>query len=78
VQEIQARKNKSKPMIQHFTVKLSPAIDPREMPKRFQERKGFTPEDSAKLSQVKAKIEVVADYADMEKVRDLLKELSSG
>jgi hypothetical protein len=35
----------------------------------FQEGKGFTPENNARLSQVKAKIEVVADHGDMEKLR---------
>ena len=33
----------------------------------------LAPDDLAKLSKVKAKIEIVGDYADMEKVRDFLK-----
>ncbi len=52
------------------------AVSHKEIMKHFEEGKGFAPEDSAKLSLVKAKIEIVADYADMEKVRDLLKQLS--
>jgi hypothetical protein len=35
-----------------------------------------TANDLAKLSKVKPKFEIVGDYADMEKVRDVLKELS--
>jgi hypothetical protein len=34
------------------------------------------PEDRAKLSKVKAKLEIISDYADMENVRDVLKELA--
>ena len=41
------------------------------------EGKELAPDDLAKLSKVKAKIEIVGDYADMEKVRDVLKQLSS-
>jgi hypothetical protein len=32
--------------------------------------------DLAKLSKVKAKLEIIGDYEDMEKVRDVLKELA--
>jgi hypothetical protein len=38
--------------------------------------KPFAPDDLAKLSKVKAKLELILDYADMEKVRDILKGLS--
>jgi hypothetical protein len=34
----------------------------------------LAPDDLAKLSKVKAKVEIVGDYADMEKVRDALRE----
>jgi hypothetical protein len=40
------------------------------------EGKALAPEDLAKLSKVKAKIEIVGDYADMEKFRSLVNELS--
>jgi hypothetical protein len=63
-------------MIERYTIKMSPAVSHKDIMKRFEEGKGFSVEDSANLSRVKAKIEVVADYADMEKVRDLLKGLS--
>lgn len=35
-----------------------------------------TPEQTNHLAKVKAKVEIVGDYADMEKVWDLLKNLS--
>jgi hypothetical protein len=35
-----------------------------------------TANDLAKLSKVKARLEIIGDYANMEKVRDVLKELS--
>ena len=44
---------------------------------RWQERTAAysLTEDLAKLSKVKAKLEIIGDYEDMEKVRDVLKEL---
>ena len=39
---------------------------------------GIAPDDLGKLSKVKAKLEIVGDYQDMEKVRDVLKELAKG
>jgi hypothetical protein len=36
-----------------------------------------TADDLAKLSKVKAQLEIIGDYADMEKVRDVLKELAN-
>jgi hypothetical protein len=44
--------------------------------KKLSEGKELAPDDLAKLSKVKAKIEIVGDYEDMEKVRDVLKGLS--
>jgi hypothetical protein len=35
--------------------------------KQFEQGSGFTPDQLNELSKVKAKIEIVADYADMEK-----------
>jgi hypothetical protein len=40
------------------------------------EGKQLVPDDLAKLLKVKAKLEIIGDYEDMEKVRDVLKELS--
>jgi hypothetical protein len=43
---------------------------------KLSEGKELAPDDLAKLSKVKAKIEIVGDYEDMEKVKDVLKGLS--
>jgi hypothetical protein len=48
----------------------------QEIIKKLSEGKQFAPDDLAKLSRVKAKLEIVGDYEDMEKVRDVLKGLS--
>jgi len=60
-------------MIDHYTIKLAPAANHKEIMKKLAEAKELAPDDLAKLSKVKAKIEIVGDYADMEKVRDFLK-----
>jgi hypothetical protein len=44
--------------------------------KSFESGAGITPDHTAKLTKVKVKIEFVGDYADGEKVRNVLKELS--
>jgi hypothetical protein len=44
--------------------------------KKLSEGKTFAPDDLAKLSKVKAKLEIIGDYAGMEKVRDVLKEMA--
>jgi hypothetical protein len=64
-------------MIDHYTIKLAPAANHKDIMKRLSEGKELAPDDLAKLSKVKAKIEIVGDYADMEKVRDALKGLAS-
>jgi hypothetical protein len=44
--------------------------------KKLSEGKELAPDDLAKLSKVKAKLELIGDYADMEKVRDVVKSLA--
>jgi hypothetical protein len=39
-------------------------------------KSGLAPDDIAKHSKVKEKLEIIGDYADIEKVRDVLKQLS--
>jgi hypothetical protein len=60
-------------MIERFTIKMAAAMSHSEVMKEFETGSGaFTQDQLAQLSKVKAKIEFVADHADMEKVRDLL------
>ena len=48
----------------------------RDIMKKLSEGKELAPDDLGKLAKVKAKLEPIGDHSDMEKVRDLLKELS--
>jgi hypothetical protein len=68
--------NYAEGMIDHYTMKLAPAANHKDIMKKLSEGKELAPDDLGKLSKVKAKIEIVGDYADMEKVRDVLKQLS--
>jgi hypothetical protein len=62
-------------MIDHYTIKLAPAVKHAEIMKKLEAGEQPGPDELAKLSKVKAKLEIVGDYAEMERVRDLLKEL---
>ena len=63
-------------MIDHYTIKLAPAANHKEIMEKMSKGEQLAPEDLANLSKVKAKLEIVGDYEDMEKVRDLLSGLS--
>jgi len=63
-------------MIDHYTIKLAPALKHADILKKLEAGEQPGPEELAQLAKVKAKIEVVGDYADMEKVRDLLTQLA--
>lgn len=63
-------------MIDHYTIKLAPAVSHKEIMKQFQDGAGPGPEKLGQLSKVKVKLEAIGDYEDMEKLRNLLKELS--
>jgi hypothetical protein len=62
-------------MIDHYTIKLAPAANHKDIMKKLAQGAELAPDDLAKLSKVKGKIEVIGDYEDMEKVRKLLKDL---
>jgi hypothetical protein len=62
-------------MIDHYAIKLSPAANHKDIMKKLVQGAELAPDDLAKLSKVKAKLEIIGDYADMEKVWDLLKGL---
>jgi hypothetical protein len=62
-------------MIDLYTFKLAPAANHKDIMKKLASGAELAPDDLAKLSKVKGKIEVIGDYEDMEKVRKLLKDL---
>jgi hypothetical protein len=63
-------------MIDHYTIKLAPAANHKDIMKKLSEGKELAPDDLAKLSKVKGKLEIIGDYEDMEKLRNLLIQLS--
>jgi hypothetical protein len=65
-----------KGMIDRYTIKAAPAVSHKEIMKSFEQGAGITPDHTTKLTKVKVKIEFIGDYADAEKVRSVLKELS--
>lgn len=50
-------------------------VSHKEIMKSFEQGAGITPDHTDQLTKVKVKIEAIGDYEDMEKVRNLLKEL---
>ncbi len=63
-------------MIERYTLKFTPAVSQKDLMKHFQEGNGFDEAQLAKLHQMKARIELLCDPADLKKIDDLLKELS--
>jgi hypothetical protein len=56
---------------------MAPAVSHADNMKSFNSGAGLMPDQTNQLTNVKAKVEIVGDYAEMEKIRDLLKELSN-
>jgi hypothetical protein len=62
-------------MIERYNIKVAPAVSQKEILKHLNE--GEIDESKlAKLHQVKARIELLCDPADLKKIGELLKELS--
>jgi hypothetical protein len=61
-------------MIDRYTIKFGPAVSQKELEKALNEV--TDPAVLKKLQKMKARIEIVADFEDVKKVTDLLKELS--
>ena len=60
----------------NFKIQLYPPLNQKDIMKKLVAGQQPTADDLAKLSNVKAKLEIVGDYEDMEKVRNLLKDLT--
>lgn len=63
-------------IIERYTIKAAPAVSHKEIMKQFESGAGITPDRTNELTKVKCKIEAIGDYEDMEKLRDVLKELA--
>jgi hypothetical protein len=60
-------------MIERYTIKFGPAFSQKELEKALHES-GETP-DSSRLTKMKARIEIIGDFADLKKVAELLRTL---
>jgi hypothetical protein len=63
-------------MVERYSLKFTPAVSHKDLMKHFQEGKGFDEAQLAKLHQMKARIELLCDPADLKKIDELLKLLS--
>jgi hypothetical protein len=64
-------------MIERYTIKFGPAVSQKELEKALHEP-GL--ENDAALSRVhkmKARIEVIAEFADLKRIAEILREMSS-
>jgi hypothetical protein len=61
-------------MIERYTIKFSQALNQKELEKALQT--ALAPEQLAKLHLVKARVELLADFADLQRLASYLKEAS--
>ena len=61
-------------MIEHYTIKFGPAVSQKELEKALHES-GETPVQP-NLHKMKARIEVVGDFEDLKKLKELLVQLA--
>ena len=61
-------------MIDHHTIKFGPAVSQKELEKALHE--GADPHILDKIHKMKARIEVIADFDDLKKVIEFIKQLS--
>lgn len=60
-------------MIERYTIKFGPAVSQKELEKALHES-GGTPSNT-NLTKMKARIEIIADFEDLKRISELLKEL---
>jgi hypothetical protein len=60
-------------MIDRYTIKFGPAITQKELEKALHES-GETP-DHTKLTKMKARIEIIADFEDLKKLAKIRQEM---
>jgi hypothetical protein len=61
-------------MIERYTIKFGPAVSQKELEKALHES-GETPIQPPDLHKMKARIEIVGDFADLKKIELLLRSL---
>lgn len=61
-------------MIERYTIKFGPAVSQKELEKALNE--AIHSDEIKRLHKMKARIEMVGDFADIQKISDLLKQLA--
>ena len=62
-------------MIERYTIKFGPAVSQKDLEKALHES-GVTPMHTS-LTMMKARIEIIADFEDLKKISETLKELKN-
>ena len=60
-------------MIERYTIKFGPAVSQKELEKFL--NTDLTPHETNRLSRMKARIEIIADFEDLKKIAEMLKEM---
>jgi hypothetical protein len=63
-------------MIERYIIKAAPAVPHKEILRKLQETKDFSPEELTKLQHLKVKIEVICEAGDLKRISDVLRELA--
>jgi hypothetical protein len=63
-------------MIERYAIKVSPAISQDELRKKLETMSDYDPAELDRLHKMKAKIEVICDFADLRELRALLESRS--
>jgi hypothetical protein len=64
-------------MIERYTIKFGPALSQKELEKALHEPGLENDEAIKRVNKMKARIEVIGDFEDIKKLKELLKQLSS-
>jgi hypothetical protein len=64
-------------MIERYTIEFGPAVSQKEHEKALHEF-GETPAQIPDLTRVKARIEIVGDFADLKRIAEILKRTDRG
>jgi hypothetical protein len=59
-------------MIERYTLKFAPAVSQEELRKKLEAITDYDPAELDRLHKMKAKIEIVCDFADLREIRSFL------
>jgi hypothetical protein len=61
-------------VIERYTLKFSPAVSQEELRKKLEAITDYDPAELDRLHKMKAKIEIVCDFADLRELRSFLED----